>query len=511
MKKLANKIFSKAVLGFLLIFIQFVWIVFLVYRATIWNSIIDIVLKLISIILALYIANKDTKPYFKLSWIVLILFLPFFGCTCYFLFGTKDLTKRTRNEMNRTIAQMDTLLEQNAFVLEDLYERDEHIAKQAQYIATNAPYPAYYEQDATYYKCGEELFPAFIEDLKTAKEFIFMEYFIIAPGHMLDSVLDILEQKAKEGVDVRFIYDDIGSIGYVPHKFYKAVESRGIKCVCFNPFKPMLSVIMNNRDHRKICVIDGKVAYTGGINLADEYINETKRFGYWKDTAIRLTGDCVWSFTTMFLGMWRYITKTEEDYLKYKVSPIHNTSDNELGIVQPYGDSPMDKEDVGEIVYINMINHAKKYVYIFTPYLIIGSEMQEALIIAAKSGVDVRIIVPGMPDKKLVYLITESNFAPLAKAGVKIYKYTPGFIHAKCFVVDDEVATVGTINLDYRSLYLHFECGVFMYNSSVIQNIKDDFIDTIRHSKLIAYEDTKERVVFGRVFLMILNLFSPLL
>lgn len=511
MKKLASKLFSKAVLGFFLMFIQFVWILFLVYRATIWNSIVDFLIKILAIVLAIYIANKDVKPCFKLSWIVLILFLPFLGCTCYYLFGRSDLTKRTKVKINQTIAKMDDLLEKNDFVLEDASERDPYLAKQMGYIANYGPFPAYYEDSTTYFRNGEELFPQLLEDLKQAKEFVFLEYFIISPGKMLDSMLEILEEKAKEGVDVRLIYDDIGSIGYVPHKFYEKLEKRGIKCVCFNPFRPFLSVIMNNRDHRKICVIDGKVAYTGGINLADEYINEMNRFGYWKDTAIRLTGDSVWSFTVMFLGMWRYITKTVEDYTQYKKPVYHHSIQKDRAIIQPYGDSPMDREDVGETVYINMINHARKYVYIFTPYLIIGSEMQEALIIAAKSGIDVRIVVPGMPDKKLVYLITESNFAPLIKAGVKIYKYTPGFVHAKCFVVDDEIATVGTINLDYRSLYLHFECGTFLYKSEAIMDIKEDLVDSFRHSKLVSYEDTRSRFFLGRVFLMILNLFAPLL
>lgn len=413
--------------------------------------------------------------------------------------------------MGQTIEKMNSLLDDNHLVKEDLYNRDIYAYKQSSYISNWAPYPPYYEEETTYFSCGEELYPMFLEDLKNAKEFIFLEYFIVAPGLMFDSILDVLEQKVKEGLDVRLIYDDFGSLNYLPRKFYRQVESRGIKCVCFNPFRPVLSVIMNNRDHRKICVIDGNVAYNGGINLADEYINEQKRFGYWKDTAIRITGNSVWSFTTMFLGMWSYITKQEEDYLKYKKEIPITSPCPQKGIIQPYGDSPLDKEDVGEIVYMNMISQAKRYVYIFTPYLIIGSEMQECLMNAAKSGVDVRIVVPGKPDKKIVYLLTESNFAPLIKAGVKIYKYTPGFIHAKCFVVDDEIATVGTINLDYRSLYLHFECGTFMYKTSTVLDVKKDALETFKHSRIVSYEDTRERFFLGRVFLMILNLFAPLL
>lgn len=511
MKKIAGILFSKMVLGFLMIFLQFVWIIFLVYRATLWNSILDAIFKIVGVILAIRIANRDIKPYFKLSWIVLILFMPFLGCTCYFLFGRNELTRGMRKRMGETVSGLNKLLPENRLIQEDIMERDGYAYKQSSYITNWAPYPPYYEEDSTYFPSGEELYPKLIEDLKNAKEFIFMEYFIIAPGKMLDSILDILEEKAKEGLDVRLIYDDFGSLNYLPHKYYRILEKRGIKCVCFNPFRPILSVIMNNRDHRKICVIDGRVVYTGGINLADEYINEEVRFGYWKDTAIRLTGNAVWSFTTMFLGMWSYITRTKEDYLKFKKETPVLEKQKDKGIVQPYGDSPLDKEDVGEIVYLNLISHAKKYVYIFTPYLIIGSEMQECLMNAAKSGVDVRIVVPGVPDKKIVYLLTESNFAPLIKAGVKIYKYTPGFIHAKCFVVDDEYATVGTVNLDYRSLYLHFECGTFMYHTSVIAAMKEDALDTFKHARLVSYEDTRERFFLGRVLLMILNLFAPLL
>lgn len=510
MKKVLSVLFSKMVIGFLMMFLQFVWIIFLVYRATLWNSIIDAIIKLLAIFLAIYIANKDIKPYFKLSWIVLILFLPFFGCTCYFLFGRSDLTRLVKKRMENTFNGMNQYLVRNSKLEDDLYQRDVYAAKQSSYITNWAPYPAYYEKDTEYFSCGEEFFGQFLEDLKSAQNFIFLEYFIIAPGKMLNSILDILEQKVKEGVDVRFIYDDFGSLNYVPRKYYKELSKRGISCVRFNPFRPVLSVIMNNRDHRKICVIDGKIAYNGGLNLADEYINEEQRFGYWKDTAIRMTGNCVWSFTVMFLGMWSYITKTTEDYLKFQVMEEEPVGEN-LGIIQPYGDSPLDKEDVGEIVYLNLISHAKKYVYIFTPYLILGSEMQECLMNAAKAGVDVRIVVPGIPDKKLVYWITESNFAPLIKAGVKIYKYKPGFIHAKCFVVDDEYATVGTINLDYRSLYLHFECGTFMYKTKVVMDVKKDAMETFKKSDLVSYEDTRERSFIGRVFLMILNLFSPLL
>ena len=277
-----------------------------------------------------------------------------------------------------------------------------------------------------------------------------------------------------------------------------------------------MSVVMNNRDHRKIAVIDGYIGYTGGFNLADEYINKRERFGYWKDAGIRVTGECVWNFTTMFLEMWTYITKEAEDTSQYRpqnrLCDIKPASGEEpCGFIQPYSDSPMDRENVGENVYLNLIAHAKHYVYIFTPYLILGSEMTTALINAAKSGVDVRLVVPSIPDKKMVYLLTRSNYAPLARGGVKIYEYTPGFIHSKCFVVDDVYATVGTINLDYRSLYLHFECGTFMYRTKAVMQVKQDALDTFAKSREVTLEESEKHLLIVRMFFGVLKLLAPLL
>jgi cardiolipin synthase len=271
---------------------------------------------------------------------------------------------------------------------------------------------------------------------------------------------------------------------------------------------------MNNRDHRKITVIDGWIGYTGGFNLADEYINKKMKFGYWKDAGIRLTGACVWSFTSMFLEMWDYITGEETDYAFYRSQSAveqDNIPAKEAGSVQPYSDSPLDHEDVGEVVYLNLINHAKKYVYIFTPYLILGSEMRTALCNAAKCGVDVRIVVPAIPDKKMVYMLAQSEFAHLIGSGVKIYKYTPGFIHSKCFVVDDIHATVGTINLDYRSLYLHFECGVSLYRAEAVMQVKEDALNTFEISHEVTLEECQNRLWIVRVFMGVLRLFAPLL
>ena len=328
---------------------------------------------------------------------------------------------------------------------------------------------------------------------------------------MLQKILSILKEKVKKGVCVRLIYDDFGCIKTLPKDFGETLRTIGVEYAVFNPFRPILSIILNNRDHRKILVVDGQVGFTGGINIADEYINEKVRFGYWKDAGIEVKGEAVWSLTTMFLEMWNYIKETSEDYLDY-LPQIYNKKLNPAdGYVQPYSDTPIDHENVGENIYLNIINHAKKYVYIFTPYLIVDNEMTIALQNAAKCGIDVRIVTPDIPDKKLVFLLTQSYYEQLIQNGVRIYQYTPGFIHAKCFVCDDKVATVGTVNLDYRSLYLHFECGVFMYRSQAVMQIKQDALDTISRSNEISLEFCKNRNIAIRAVQSVLRLFAPLM
>ena len=328
---------------------------------------------------------------------------------------------------------------------------------------------------------------------------------------MWDTILEIMERKAKEGVDVRLIYDDFGCSMWIPFRFIKDMREKGIKVAAFNPIGSFFNLRQNNRDHRKITVIDGYVGFTGGINLADEYINKKSRFGHWKDTGIMLKGEAVWNLTLMFLQTWLMLTGEKDDYSSYSPEKHQEIAFFSDGYIQPYGDTPVDNEIVGENIYLNMINKAKHYVYITTPYLIIDNEMVTALTLAAKSGIDVRIITPGIPDKKLVYLVTQSYYYQLIEAGVKIYQYTPGFIHAKTVVVDDKVATVGTINFDYRSLYLHFECGVWMFNSSVIYEIKEDYMLTLAKCDEVTLEEirkTSKTKMFGQ---SLLRLVAPLM
>lgn len=541
MKRFLNKLFSKLFLGILIIVLQFGWFVYLTYSATTVNSAVNIIFQIIAVALALYVANKDMRTSYKMSWIFLILFLPLFGCPAYFIFGRSGLTKRTRTRVAAVIDRINQFRIGDELVVKQLEKEDFYAAQQSRYLSVNAGYPLYREDTTRYYSRVEDLFQQLLKDLRSAKQFIFMEYFIIEQGKMFDSILEILEEKAAEGVDVRLIYDDVGCIQTLPSKFYETLEAKGIHTAVFNPFRPILSIIMNNRDHRKITVVDGKIAYTGGFNLADEYINAKRKFGYWKDAGIRMTGECVWNFTSMFLEIWDFIKYTESDYSFYRSAsipektgismetevsgstdcpenlemteqfPQNMEASQPRGYIQPYSDSPLDHEDVGENVYLYLIQHAKKYVYIFTPYLIIGSEMKTALINAAKCGVDVRIVVPGIPDKKLVYLLTQANFAHLIKGGVKIYKYEPGFIHSKCFVVDDVYATVGTVNLDYRSLYLHFECGTFQYKTRAVMQVKQDMLETFDVSHQVTLEECQNKFILVRMFMGALKLFAPLL
>lgn len=423
MKKFLNQLFSKLILFGVIILLQLAWIVYTLFIATETNSNIDLFMRAISVLISLYVVYIDMKPYNKLSWVFLILFLPILGIPCYFLFGRSDMTKRSRERMAEIEKMVSPLRIEQESVKEELKKSSTVAHKQSNYISNIASYPVYREDTTKYYKVGQEMFADMLEDLKNARDFIFLEFFIMQPGIMFDSIVDILEQKTKEGVQVRLIYDDLGCIKTLPPKYYKILQKKGIHCACFNPFRPFLSIIMNNRDHRKILVIDGKIAYTGGVNLADEYINEIERFGYWKDAGVRITGEAVWSFTTMFLEMWSFITKSSEDYTRFLVEGENASSETKIaekGFVQPYAECPLDKKYIGESVYLNLINHAQKYVYIFTPYLIIGTELASALTTAAESGVDVRIVTPEIPDKKLVYLLTQANYEHLIRGGVKI-------------------------------------------------------------------------------------------
>lgn len=465
---------------------------------------------LIQAIVIIYIINTKGSPEVMCTWILLILVFPVFGCLFYIYvrleIGTRYIGKRLENVQLQTWPFM----RQKKSIIEELRRSKPANANLAYYMNRQLHYPTYRNTKAEYYKSGEDNFPVFLEELKKAEKFIFMEYFIVTEGRMWGSILEILKEKAAQGVEVRFMYDGMCSISLLPYNYPKQIRKFGIKCKMFSPLRPILSTAQNNRDHRKICVIDGKVAFAGGINLADEYINEKERFGYWKDNAIMIKGDAVQSLTLLFLQMWNVTEFKKDNYEDYLV-PMSEELHRELGFITPYGDSPYDKENVGAEVYCHILNHAKKYVHIMTPYLIIDNQMEDTLIRAAKSGIDVKIIMPGIPDKWYAYAVAKTYYKDLISAGVKIYEFTPGFVHSKVFVSDDDTATVGTVNLDYRSLYLHFECGLFIYNNQVVRNVERDFQETLRQCRSVSLSDIKKIPPLMMICGRILRLVAPLM
>jgi cardiolipin synthase len=467
-------------------------------------------LNVLSIIVSIYVLNKTEKAAYKLTWIFLIMTFPIFGGILYIIFYFQSNPRKLKRYINRTIRQTRPFFSLAGNSLPALAASLPEHFTQAHYLQEYAGFPIYTRTRTEYFPSGELFFSRLLEELEKAERYIFMEFFILREGVMLDPLLAIMERKAGAGVDVRIIYDDLGCFLSLPPDFPQRLERRGIKCLVFNPFRPIFSSLQNNRDHRKIVSIDGKTAFTGGINLADEYINAVERFGHWKDAALLIAGEAAWSLTLIFLQMWNLRRKDPDDYKTFypwQGSPCPVESD---GFVQPYADSPIDDENVGEHVYIQIINRARKYVYINTPYLVVDDNLISALTLAAKSGVDVRIITPHRWDKWMVAICSRSYYRQLVAAGVKVYEYSSGFNHSKTFVSDDRVATVGTTNLDFRSLYLHFECGVLLYNSRAVRAVKEDFLRTIPLSHEISLEECA-RNVFQKIIPDVLRVFAPLM
>lgn len=502
MKQSKKLLTNRLIVSAFLILLQVCWIILLLVSMRRISRILTYLMTLLSFIAVLYIVNKDDENGYKIVWIILILSFPVFGGFLYLLFGNKKPAKKMRLAFEKQLSYSKQFVDKECIgVIED-----QDVKGQMRYLASQT-FPMYQNNEVTYFSLGDQAYPQMLEELKKAKRFIFMEYFIVDEGKMFDGILEILKEKVKEGVEVRFMYDDVGCITMLDRHYYQKLRQYGIKSVAFNPFVPLVSLVMNNRDHRKITVIDGKVAFCGGYNLADEYINVRDKYGHWKDSGIMIKGSAVWPLCKMFLETWNVANHGQEDYTVYRVdNPLQYHQD---GYIIPYGDSPLDEEPVGEMVYLNMINQAHDYLYIDSPYLILTNALQMALINAVKRGVDVRICTPGIPDKKIVFKMTRSYYPTLVKNGIRIYEYSPGFNHAKNFVCDDKVATVGTINLDYRSLYLHFECGLYLYKNPVIMKMKQDFLDSISKS----HEITLKEVETGRfrgLFEVILRVFAPL-
>ena len=521
-KKWLYKVLGRRISVILILLAEVLLLFYLIWSRSFSSKVITVVLNVFSLIISLLIVSKHEKGGYKLIWVFLLLLFPLVGGSLYIALNLQSGT----NKFGKRIVKIEResrpsfLIGGNDF---EMVKRKDSPYFPRVYYLEKCGFPVYENCDVKYLSPGEKFFECLVSELQKAKKYIFMEYFIIENGRMWGSIYEILKEKSARGVCVRVLFDDIGCFMTLPSNFKKRLESDKIQCAIFNPFKPFLSSVQNNRDHRKITVVDGRIAFTGGANLADEYINEIRKHGYWKDASVLIRGRAAWSFVVMFLQMWQFTTGVAENYADFYPYDTNDGNDEgddkevadnaaakrNNGFVQPYADSPLDYENVGEHVYLQIISNAKKYIYINTPYLILDDSLNSALCLAAKSGIDIRIVTPHKWDKRIVHLTTRSYYRRLIKAGVKIYEYTNGFIHSKVFVSDDTTATVGTTNLDFRSLYLHFECGVVLYENDEIGAIKEDFLKTLDECELMPLP--KKGNIFVRLFESVLRLFAPLM
>lgn len=508
MNRLIKILRSRFFLGVLLILLEFALLLavfvllyefFLPFAIVCWVFHIGILL---------YLINHDDVSEFKLPWMLILCLLPVIGPYVYMLFSSNSTSKKEYERYENSSREMIFHTVQTP-TIKKLKDENLDAWLQANYLYNAVGMPCFDGSKTTYYALGEDFHLALLEELQKAESFIFMEYFIIQEGKMWDPIHEILKEKAALGVNVYVIYDDFGCMTTIHEHYYRRLTEEGIHCIPGNKFKPVLSHIHNNRDHRKITVIDGKTGFTGGINLADEYINTYPKHGHWKDTAIKIEGGAVKNLMALFITSWNAQSNEHLNCARFMGLPVGHTDGS--GYMIPFGDGPepVYTDNVGKNVYLNMIAAAKDYLYITTPYLICDRELLNALRNAAKKGVDIRLITPHIPDKRTVHLMTRSNYEVLLKDGVKIYEYTPGFIHAKSFVCDDKFAVCGTINLDYRSLVHHFECAAWMYNTDCIGDMKADFLATQDVSQRI----TNDKTILsfpGRLFAEIMKIFSPL-
>ena len=510
MSKLRKILFHRVGITAVSILLQVILYVFLILKFTEYAAYLNLLFVCISLFATLWIINGRSDPGYKLGWVVIVLLAPVVGGLLYLLLGGNRLSRRNQ----RRLKGMEYKIRRNlggdcrrAALLGEVFGAD--AAHMAHYLEHRALCPVYGNTRTKYYPLGDDCFPDMLEAIESAEKYVFLEYFIIDKGVFWDGIQAALERKAAQGVDVRVIYDDVGSLFTLPSNFNRRLEAKGIKCRVFNRLVPVVSLRQNNRDHRKYLIVDGQTAFTGGLNIADEYINQKARFGHWKDSAIRLSGDAVWSMTVSFLSMWGFTEGDSEHFTPFRAEPAPAREGE--GFVQPYSDCPWDEEPVGQMVYLNLINHAKHHIYLTTPYLIPDHSANMALIAAAKSGVDVRILTPHIPDKKLVFQVTRSYYEELLEAGVRIFEYTPGFIHAKNFEVDGLYATVGTVNLDYRSLFLHFENGVLLYRTPTVADVKSDFLATQALSQEVTLAQCRGESWLTRLGRSALKIFAPLL
>ncbi len=463
------------------------------------------VVYILIIILLTNIILSRKKLNYKFSWIIFLSLLPVTGIFFYLLFGTKYFSKKTLQKYEDAEKKGLDVLDGSKNCFEDIQNKDAH--QQAKLIGSESNYITYKNTEVEYYPVGEDFHKSLLTELQKAEKFIFMQYFIVSEGKMHREIMDILVEKANKGVEVFYSYDVAGSVSTLPKNFKEECEKNNIKYLPFNSDVKKFYTFISYRDHRKITVIDGKVGFTGGVNLGDEYINHIERFGHWKDMAVKLEGDAVEGLSLIFLKMWSLFKDNTIDFAKYINIP--NTIKNDT-YVTPFDSGPMGK-DVAEKNYIRLISSAKDYVYIATPYLILSHEMISAINIARTSGVDIRILVPHIPDKKFIFKLTKSFYTMLLKDGVRIYEYKPGFVHGKVVVVDDYTSLVGTINFDYRSLLWNFECGALIHDEKTAKTIKEDFINTFSNSIEKSKEENIKTSIFGKIYDAFLQLLAPLL
>ena len=471
------------------------------------------VISVFTLFMLVYLFNSKMDSTAKLTWMFIIAIFQIAGALMLLFTQTNAGHKLVKERSEKMISDTKTAIPQDPQVMQELREEDSYTDDLVRYLNRSGCFPAFTQTETTYFPSGEAKFEAMLEELVKAEKYIYMEYFIIEEGYMWGKILEILLAKAEAGVDVRVMYDGMCEISTLPSNYPKLLEAKGIRAKSFSPIVPLLSSHYNYRDHRKICVIDGKTGFTGGVNLADEYINEIERFGHWKDTAVMLKGDAVRSLTLMFLQMWN-VSEKEPDLAEIEATigdvPEGATA-NPSGYVIPFCDCPLDEDKVGEAVYMDILNRAGQYVHIMTPYLILDGELETALKYAGQRGIDVKLILPGIPDKKLAYSLAKGHYKSLIDAGVKIYEYTPGFVHAKVFVSDDEKAVVGTINLDYRSLYHHFECASYMYRTDCITDVERDFQETLSKCREVTEETIRADALFYKIVGPIAKFIAPLL
>ncbi|MCR4717519.1 MAG: cardiolipin synthase [Lachnospiraceae bacterium] len=519
-KGLQSVVFGRGIIIVLMVLGQLAMFLSMIFWLSKYAVAIYVGFVILSATAIIAIINKRNNPAFKVAWLVLIALFPLFGAAFYVFMSNQAGYKTIQERIKRKKVEARPYLRQDKEIYAELKEDSPHVAGVAKYVKRACGHPVYKHSNAKYYPLGDDFFEDYLNDLRNAKEFIFIEYFIIHEGYVWDKVLEILKEKAAAGVKVRVLYDGLCAFTSVPINYAKNLSKYGIDCRVYASMKPLLSSVQNNRDHRKVTVVDGEIAYTGGVNLSDEYINKIKRFGHWKDCAIRVTGDIVTSMTCMFLTMWgiddeknvlKNVYDEEEEYAKYLIKAQTHSDVVSDGYMVPYNDNPYDTYNVAKHLYLDIINRANEYVHIFTPYLILDNETVEALCYAGNRGVDVGIIVPHIPDKKYAFKLGKSYYEELFLNKVKIYEYTPGFVHSKVIVADDKYGICGSSNMDFRSFYLHYECGIYMYKCSELLELEKDYQETLKSCQEETLSTYRNYSIKNKIDGALLRLLAPLM